>query len=261
MRSSRRSGHAVIGTELEVVPRGPDPRSATRRSASSASRARRREGRFGEDDSGCSRRSRPTSGRRSRTPGSTRRRRHRADEMAALADVGREISATLDTTAVLERSPRHAIDLLDATPSAVYLASPTGGRSARSSASARSPSSSRPTRSSRRRRDRRRRGHGGRRDRQRRHADPRTVSDPGPIPRTKERLMVAPLIAHDEVIGVMAVWRTIPDELHPERPRPAHRSVPAGRYRDRQRPAVRRGRGSARAARPPTGPRARSSPR
>ena len=62
--------------------------------------------------------------------------------------------------------------------------------------------------------------------------------------------MVAPLIARDEVIGVMAVWRTDPERaVHAERPRPARRAVAAGRDRHRQRPAVPRGAGSPRGGR------------
>src|SRR5258705_8359727 len=50
----------------------------------------------------------------------------RAGEMAALADVGREISATLDPTVVLERIVEQAQALLGADSSAVYLAQPDG---------------------------------------------------------------------------------------------------------------------------------------
>jgi PAS domain S-box-containing protein len=45
----------------------------------------------------------------------------RAQEMSALAEVGREISATLDLKTVLERIAEYAIILLDAVTSAVYL--------------------------------------------------------------------------------------------------------------------------------------------
>ena len=41
-------------------------------------------------------------------------------------------------------------------------------------------------------------------------ADPRTRIIPGTDPDENDRLMVAPLVAHDVVIGAMAVWRPIP---------------------------------------------------
>lgn len=50
----------------------------------------------------------------------------RAQETAALAEVGREISATLDLTVVLERIATRARDLLAASDSAVYLPDSTG---------------------------------------------------------------------------------------------------------------------------------------
>jgi len=50
----------------------------------------------------------------------------RAREMATLAQVGREISASLDLSTVLERITTHAQDLLDADSSAVFL--PDAGR-------------------------------------------------------------------------------------------------------------------------------------
>ena len=50
----------------------------------------------------------------------------RAGQMAALAEVSREISATLDLPVVLERIARQACELLDAGTSAVYLLQPDG---------------------------------------------------------------------------------------------------------------------------------------
>jgi signal transduction histidine kinase/DNA-binding response OmpR family regulator len=137
----------------------------------------------------------------------------RAEETAALADVGREISATLDPMAVLERIAEHAMNLLVAGSSAVYLAQPDG-RSFRAIV-----------------------GRGEIADQLLAYtislgdgiigsvlearraemvndvlADPRTKIIPGTNPDENDRLMVAPLIAHDEVIGGMAVWRPIPSE-------------------------------------------------
>jgi GAF domain-containing protein/DNA-binding response OmpR family regulator len=137
----------------------------------------------------------------------------RAEETAALADVGREISATLDPMAVLERIAEHAMNLLVAGSSAVYLAQPDG-RSFRAIV-----------------------GRGEIADQLLAYtislgdgiigsvlearraemvndvlADPRTKIIPGTDPDENDRLMVAPLIAHDEVIGGMAVWRPIPSE-------------------------------------------------
>jgi GAF domain-containing protein/DNA-binding response OmpR family regulator len=139
----------------------------------------------------------------------------RADEMAALADVGREISATLDPTAVLEQIAEHAMNLLSATSSAVYLAQPDG-RTFRAIV-----------------------GRGDIAEQlladtitigegiignvfQTRQAelindvlsDTRTRIIPGTDPDENDRLMAAPLIAHDEVIGGMAVWRPIPSEVY-----------------------------------------------
>jgi signal transduction histidine kinase/CheY-like chemotaxis protein len=137
----------------------------------------------------------------------------RANEMAALADVGREISATLDPTAVLERIADHAIELLSAGSSAVYLAEP-GGQAFRAIVSrgriAHQLLAHTVTL-----------GEGiiGRVLGERRSemvndvlADSRTKIIPGTDPDENDRLMVAPLVAHDEVIGGMAVWRPIPSE-------------------------------------------------
>ena len=52
--------------------------------------------------------------------------RRQANEMAALADVGRDVSATLDLPTVLERIASHAKDLLAADTSAVFLAEADG---------------------------------------------------------------------------------------------------------------------------------------
>ncbi len=138
----------------------------------------------------------------------------RADEMAVLADVGREISSTLDPTVVLDRIVEQSIELLAAETSAVYLAEDDGrtfraivarGRIAEEILA-----------------DRLQIGDGIigtlMHDRQPglindTIADPRGVTIPGTDDDHNERMMVAPLIAHDQVIGAMVVWRPIPSEL------------------------------------------------
>ena len=137
----------------------------------------------------------------------------RAEEMGALADVGREISATLDPTAVLERIAEHAMNLLTAGSSAVYLAQP-GGRTFRAIVG-------RGEIADQLLADTIHLGEGviGNVLEARRAemindvlADKRTRIIPGTDPDVNDRLMAAPLIAHDEVIGGMAVWRPIPSE-------------------------------------------------
>ncbi len=137
----------------------------------------------------------------------------RANEMAALADVGREISATLDPTVVLEQIAEQALNLLSGGSSAVYLVQPDGrtfrpivgrGEIAQqllaytiqvgdgiigSVLEARQAEMVNDV-----------------------LADPRTRIIPGTDPDENDRLMVAPLIAHDQVIGGMAVWRPLPSQ-------------------------------------------------
>jgi GAF domain-containing protein/DNA-binding response OmpR family regulator len=137
----------------------------------------------------------------------------RANEMAALADVGRELSATLDPTTVLESIAEHAMNLLAAGSSAVYLAQPDG-QTFKAIV-----------------------GRGQIAQQLLAHtvtigegiigsvlqnrvgemvndvlADGRTKIIPGTDPDENDRLMVAPLISHDSAIGVMAVWRPMPSE-------------------------------------------------
>jgi GAF domain-containing protein/CheY-like chemotaxis protein len=142
-----------------------------------------------------------------------RETQRRGDEMAALADVSREISATLDTTAVLEQIAEHATHLLATQSSAVYLAQP-GGRTFRAIV-AHGPIAEQLLA------DTIALGEGiiGSALEARRPelvndvlADPRTRIIPGTDPDDNDRLMVAPLIAHDQVIGGMAVWRPLPSE-------------------------------------------------
>src|SRR5690349_4105713 len=139
----------------------------------------------------------------------------RATEMAALADVGREISATLDPTAVLEQIAEHAINLLAGQSSAVYLIQPDG-RTFKAIVG-RGPIAEEL------KADTLTFGQGmigsvleARKAEYINDAvnDPRMRVLPGTDPDDMDRLMVAPLISHDEVIGGMAVWRPIPSELY-----------------------------------------------
>ena len=140
-----------------------------------------------------------------------REARRRADEMAALADIARDISATLDLTGVLEQMTERTLSLLDGDSSAVYLAEPDGqsfraivARGAIAdelaadviplgegiiggSAASREPEMVNNV-----------------------WADPRAVAIPGTEKDVEERLLAAPLIARDTVIGLMAVWRQSP---------------------------------------------------
>jgi GAF domain-containing protein/CheY-like chemotaxis protein len=144
------------------------------------------------------------------------RESHRhATEMAALADVGREISATLDPTAVLEQIAEHAINLLAGQSSAVYLIQPDG-RTFKAIVG-RGPIAEEL------KADTLTFGQGmigsvleARTAEYINDAvnDPRMRVLPGTDPDDMDRLMVAPLISHDEVIGGMAVWRPIPSDAY-----------------------------------------------
>jgi signal transduction histidine kinase/DNA-binding response OmpR family regulator len=134
--------------------------------------------------------------------------RRQANEMAALADVGRDVSATLDLPTVLARIAAHAKDLLAADTSAVFLAESNAatfraivvlGDSAAEIQRYPVPL-----------------GVGILGDLARRGvaevindtaADPRVVTIPGTPQPPTERLMVAPLVTRKHVIGLMTVWR------------------------------------------------------
>jgi GAF domain-containing protein/CheY-like chemotaxis protein len=134
--------------------------------------------------------------------------RRQANEMAALADVGRDVSATLDLPTVLERIALHAKDLLTVDISAVFLAGADDatfraivvlGDSAAEIQRYPVPL-----------------GVGILGDLARRGvaevindtgADPRAVSIPGTPQPPTDRLMVAPLVTRKQVIGLMTVWR------------------------------------------------------
>jgi GAF domain-containing protein/CheY-like chemotaxis protein len=137
--------------------------------------------------------------------------RRKAGEMAALAEVGREISATLDRGVVLERIAAEAQRLLEADTSAVYLADEEPGTFRAIVALGKVAEQIRA--------DTIRTGEGIIGDLAQRAEpgvvndvarDPRVVAIPGTDLEVEERLMAAPLVARDEVIGMMAVWREAP---------------------------------------------------
>jgi signal transduction histidine kinase/CheY-like chemotaxis protein/HPt (histidine-containing phosphotransfer) domain-containing protein len=140
-----------------------------------------------------------------------RETQRRASETATLAELGTEISAMLDISALLDRIGQRALDLLEVGTAAVFLPEP-GGESFRAvvalgeTAEAIKADSITP-------------GEGIIGDLARLGvaevindvlADPRAVQIPGTEEEAEERLMAAPLLAREEVIGMMAVWRSAP---------------------------------------------------
>jgi GAF domain-containing protein/CheY-like chemotaxis protein len=137
----------------------------------------------------------------------------RASEMAALAELGREVGGMLDLDAVLARIAERARELLEADTSAVFLEHEDGtfrpnvalgGLANLIMADAIRP------------------GEGIIGDLASRgvaevvndtDADPRAVDIPGEEENPEERLMAAPLIARGRVTGMMAVWRSGPSDL------------------------------------------------
>src|SRR4030095_5201241 len=133
----------------------------------------------------------------------------RTRETAALAEVGRDISSTLDLATVMDRIARHAKDLLSADNSAIFL--PDAGSDTYRAivaigdiAEVLKETTIEP-------------GVGiiGHLVKSGRaefindtKADPRGVQIAGTDQEDRERLMVAPLLAGKTVKGVMAVWRT-----------------------------------------------------
>ena len=135
----------------------------------------------------------------------------RAKEAAALADVGRELSSSLDLQRVMDGIARHAKDLLRAASSAIFIPDADGQMHRAIVALGDTAEQIKATVI-----------HTGRgiigsllqsgqpeliNDTQ---ADPRRIQIPGTTARADERLMVVPLLAHGErteVQGAMAVWR------------------------------------------------------
>ncbi len=133
----------------------------------------------------------------------------RSREAAALAEVGRDISATLDLGAVMDRIARHAKDLLHADNSAIFLPD-AGGRTYGAIVAIGSVAEAIKTTEVES-------GIGiigsllaaGRAEFiNDTGSDPRAVQIPGTDRQTNERLMVAPFLAGNTVKGAMAVWRT-----------------------------------------------------
>ena len=132
----------------------------------------------------------------------------RTRETAALAEVGRDISSTLDLPTVLERIARHAKDLLVGDNSAIFLTD-DGGETFRAIAAMGEVEAAirdmviQPGR-----------GIIGSIAQSGRaefindtDSDPRGIQIAGTDKQEQERLMVAPLMAAHAVKGVMAVWR------------------------------------------------------
>ncbi len=137
----------------------------------------------------------------------------RANEMAVLAEVGREVSATLDLAGVLQRIVERAHAQLEAGTTAVYLAGVDGQRFEVVSTIGETADEIRA--------DPVILGQGMIGDMAARGAaelvndtltDPRAVVIPG-TPDEPERLMAAPLFAGRRVIGMMAVWRSVPSTV------------------------------------------------
>ncbi len=139
-----------------------------------------------------------------------------ARESAALSDVGRDLSSTLDLPTVMDRIAAHAKALLAASDSAIFVPAADGKTYhaivAIGGAGAQIKATSITL------------GEGiigqllqsGRaeliNDTQ---ADPRAVQIPGTQPQRDERMMVVPLLSGDVVQGAMAVWRTGGEPFEP----------------------------------------------
>jgi signal transduction histidine kinase/DNA-binding response OmpR family regulator len=133
----------------------------------------------------------------------------RASEMGALAEVGREISATLDLNALLQRIVERANALLGGTSSAVFLPDASGNNYRAVAAVGGVKDQLKATRIVS--------GEGiiGSLAAEARaelindvNADGRAVQLAGTPVNEEERLMVAPLLGRGGVNGMMAIWRT-----------------------------------------------------
>ena len=196
------------------TPRALVPWRADRRRRRGDRRDQRPEhprgGPFGEADAHSCPLSPPTSGVAIQNAQLYEETRRRGDEMAALAEVGRELSTARDLAAVLDHVAKRAKDLLEADTGVVYLR--TGAESFRAAAA-------RGENAEEIKADQIIEGEGIISDLAARGeaeiindtgADPRAQTIPGTEEEADERLMVAPLLARDQVIGMMAVWRNGP---------------------------------------------------
>ncbi|HLF74543.1 MAG TPA: GAF domain-containing protein [Anaerolineales bacterium] len=133
----------------------------------------------------------------------------RAREMSALLEVGRDISSTLEAGTVLESIARHAMDLLNGALSALFLPE-QNGQIFRAIAAVGAEAEEL-------RNDTVRLGEGllGYIAQTKvgeivndTNADPRTVLITGTEQKPEEHLLVVPLLANEDLKGLMAVWRT-----------------------------------------------------
>jgi len=133
----------------------------------------------------------------------------RTRETAALVEVGRDVSSTLDLATVMDRIARHAKELTNAETSAIFLPD-AGGLTYRAIVAVGDIADQLQNESIAA-------GEGiigslvvnGRAEFiNDTGADPRALQIPGTPQQGEERLMVAPLLAGTVVKGVMAVWRT-----------------------------------------------------
>jgi GAF domain-containing protein/DNA-binding response OmpR family regulator/tetratricopeptide (TPR) repeat protein len=141
----------------------------------------------------------------------------RAREAAAIAEVGREISATLDLHTVLERIATRAKDLLKGDTCAVFLPEKGGGSF--------SPIAVVGDNAEMILQDTITLGEGIIGDIAKRgiaesiedtSRDKRARQIPGtPYPEQAERMMVTPLLAGNQVTGLMTIWREAGDEFSP----------------------------------------------
>ncbi|HUH94736.1 MAG TPA: GAF domain-containing protein [Casimicrobiaceae bacterium] len=133
----------------------------------------------------------------------------RSRETAALAEVGRDISSTLELSTVMDRIANHARNLLSAGSSAIFLPEPGGDTYRAIVAVGEIAAEIQSTRV--------KVGEGIIGDLVQKGraefindtgSDPRAIQIPGTEKEENERLMVAPLLAGQKVKGAMAVWRT-----------------------------------------------------